>query len=106
MADFDHGATDSGPDPIADFSSCSHPFGPCPVVLETVRNVDPTHYPDPAFHGLRKHLGEFHAVDPDRIVPGAEDDWRRRGRCPRLVAVVRRVSPRFTRASQVSGSEA
>ncbi|MEK7392665.1 MAG: aminotransferase class I/II-fold pyridoxal phosphate-dependent enzyme [Fibrobacterota bacterium] len=71
MADFDHGATDSGPDPIADFSSCSHPFGPCPVVLETVRNVDPTHYPDPAYHALRKRLGEFHTVDPNRIVPGA-----------------------------------
>lgn len=69
--DFDHGATDSGPDPLADFSSCSHPFGPCPSVLEAVLRADRARYPDPSYRHLRERLGMFHGVDPDRILPGS-----------------------------------
>ena len=71
MEGFDHGATDSGPEPIADFSSCCHPFGPCPGVLEAVRQADPTRYPDPSYRRLREVLGDFHGTDADRIVPGS-----------------------------------
>lgn len=71
MDGFDHGATDSGPDPDADFSSCCHPFGPCPSVLDAVRRVDAARYPDPSYRRLREDLGAFHGKDPDRIVPGA-----------------------------------
>jgi histidinol-phosphate aminotransferase len=70
MADFDHGATDSGSPPLADFSSCAHPFGPCPSVLDAVRNADFEHYPDPSYAHLRSHLAARSGADPSRIVPG------------------------------------
>lgn len=70
MTDFDHGATDSGPDPFADFSTCAHPFGPCPSVLEAVRDADRVRYPDPSYLDLRGALGAFHCADTDRIVTG------------------------------------
>lgn len=71
MEGFDHGATDSGPEPIADFSSCCHPYGPCPSVVEAVRQADPTRYPDPSYRRLREVLGDVHGTDADRIVPGS-----------------------------------
>lgn len=70
MADFDHGATDSGAPPLADFSSCAHPFGPCPSVLDAVLHADFERYPDPAYADLRHRLAVHHGTDPGRIVPG------------------------------------
>jgi histidinol-phosphate aminotransferase len=71
MDDFDHGATDSGKEPVADFSTCANPFGPCPRVLDSVLSADRTRYPDPSYAQLRETLGARHGVVPDRIVPGA-----------------------------------
>lgn len=71
MVDFEHGATDSGPDPLADFSTCAHPFGPCPWVLRAVLLSNRTRYPDPSYLALRDRLGAFHETGAERIVPGA-----------------------------------
>jgi histidinol-phosphate aminotransferase len=71
MEGLEHGATDSGPEPLADFSTCAHPLGPCPHVLSAVLGADRTRYPDPSYVALRGNLAAFHGVDPARVVPGA-----------------------------------
>ncbi|MCB9496800.1 MAG: histidinol-phosphate aminotransferase family protein [Fibrobacteria bacterium] len=71
MRGFEHGATDSGPDPFADFSTCAHPTGPCPPVLDAVLAADRVRYPDPAYTSLRDTLGPHHAVPSDQVVVGA-----------------------------------
>ena len=85
MDSFEHGATDSGPEPDADFSGCAHPLGPCPSVLEAVLGADRTRYPDPSYAELRERLGVFHGVGAERIVPGA-------GASELILRVVRSVS--------------
>jgi histidinol-phosphate aminotransferase len=106
MEDFEHGATDSGAEPLADFSTCAHPFGPCPEVLAAVLLADRTRYPDPAYARLREQLGSRYGVEPDRIVPGA-------GASELILRLVRNCTgdvlawtPSFVeyrRAAQVSG---
>lgn len=69
--EFRHGATDSGPDPLADFSTNVHPLGPCPQVVRRLAEARRERYPDPDYLAIRKRLASFHDVDPDRIVPGS-----------------------------------
>lgn len=66
-----HGGTDSGPEPLYDFSTNANPLGPCPFVLSKVREADLTRYPDPAYAGLKRTLAAYHDVSPRRIVVGA-----------------------------------
>lgn len=68
---FRHGATDSGPDPLLDFSTNVHPLGPCVRVLEFLAQARRDRYPDPDYTLLREELGHFHDMDPGRIVPGS-----------------------------------
>ena len=62
-----HGATDSGPEPLHDFSTNANPVPPCPAV----RAAAVTRDPDPAYTALRAGLAAAHGVSPDRIVVGA-----------------------------------
>lgn len=71
MDGLEHGATDSGIAPRADFSTCAHPLGPCPTVLDAVLQADRSLYPDPSYLALRTRLAGFHDVRPDRVVVGA-----------------------------------
>lgn len=60
----------AGPLPF-DFSTCANAAGPCPTALATVRDADPTRYPDPQSTALRQRLGERHGVAAERIVIAA-----------------------------------
>lgn len=66
-----HGGTDSGPEPIHDFSTNANPLGPCPSVLAAMRGADLTRYPDPGYSALRARLARHHGVPPEHIVVGA-----------------------------------
>lgn len=69
--DFRHGATDSSPDPLADFSTNVHPLGPCPGTVAALSRADRRRYPDPAYRELKERLGAHHGVVAERIVVGA-----------------------------------
>ena len=64
-----------GPDELGlaqfDFSSNANAAGPLASVAQAVRAAPRENYPDPGYHRLRRHLGEWHGVDPDRIVVAA-----------------------------------
>lgn len=66
-----HGSTDSGPTPRYDFSSNSNALGPNPIILNALRQVDPTHYPDYAYSALHQALAEYHHVKPEQVAIGA-----------------------------------
>lgn len=66
-----HGGTDSGPEPLHDFSTNANPLGPCPSVLTAIQSVNWTRYPDPTYARLREKLAAFHNVTPKRVVVGA-----------------------------------
>lgn len=66
-----HGGTDSGPEPLHDFSTNANPLGPCPPVLAAVRAADLSRYPDPSYTRLRDTLAAHHGVTPERVVVGA-----------------------------------
>ncbi|MDM0057261.1 aminotransferase class I/II-fold pyridoxal phosphate-dependent enzyme [Variovorax fucosicus] len=63
-----HGGPDAQGVPLHDFSTNSNACGPCPAILEAVRQADATRYPDPRYGGLRARLAEFHGVAAERIV--------------------------------------
>ena len=63
-----HGGADALGVPLHDFSTNSNACGPCPVAVAALQEADATHYPDPAYTGLRALLGALHGVDPARIV--------------------------------------
>lgn len=69
--DFRHGATDSSPDPLADFSTNVHPLGPCPGTVAALARADRRRYPDPTYRELKERLAAHHGVAPERIVVGA-----------------------------------
>lgn len=100
--EFRHGATDSGPEPVADFSTNVHPLGPCPSVAANLSRAARDRYPDPDYLELRRRLGEFHQVDPDRIVPGSgasELIHRLVGIRPGPVLTLRRTFVEYRRAA-------
>jgi histidinol-phosphate aminotransferase len=66
-----HGGTDGGPPARFDFSSNANALGPAPALLDLLRAVDPTDYPDPAYTQVRDVLAAWHARDPGEVVVGA-----------------------------------
>ncbi len=99
------------PADVVDFSTNVNPFGPAPAVVQALREVDWTNYPDPDATALRERLAAHHGTSPDRILAGngtAELIW--------LVALAflapgRRalvVEPTFgeyARAARIAGAE-
>ena len=53
-----------------DFAVSVNPFGPCPALMEVLREVDPGSYPDPKCKGARESLGAEIGISPDRLVLG------------------------------------
>ncbi len=66
-----HGGTDAGLPVIHDFSTNAHPLGPPPAALDAVMSADRLRYPDPAYTSLRARLGDWHQVDPERVLPAS-----------------------------------
>jgi histidinol-phosphate aminotransferase len=66
-----HGSTDAGPPPKFDFSSNANALGPNPIILKTLQQVDPTHYPDPNYTALHTELAQHYQVEPAQIAVGA-----------------------------------
>lgn len=58
------------PADVIDFSVNSNPFGPPPAVLEAVRAVDISTYPDRDCLRLRESLAEMNRVSTDNILAG------------------------------------
>lgn len=54
-----------------DFSTNANACGPCPQVLEAVRQADVTRYPDPASTRVRCALARLHGVEAARVLPAA-----------------------------------
>ena len=71
----EHGRLHGGPDALGtaafDFSTNSNACGPCPDVVEALRQTDATHYPDPAYAELRERLAAWHRVPAGRILLAA-----------------------------------
>ncbi|MGC8905173.1 pyridoxal phosphate-dependent aminotransferase [Thermus sp.] len=65
-----HGGTDEGPEPLYDFSTNANALGPNPVILERLKAVDPSRYPDPLYRRLRAALAEAHGVRPEQVAVG------------------------------------
>lgn len=66
-----HGGADALGQAIWDFSSNANACGPCPMLLDMLREVDARHYPDPSYRQLSQMLASFHGVSPERIVLAA-----------------------------------
>lgn len=66
-----HGGPDALGIPPHDFSTNANACGPCPAVLQALRQAPVRTYPDPACTALRQRLGRWHGVDAARIVIGA-----------------------------------
>lgn len=66
-----HGGPDALGVPEHDFSTNANAAGPCPHVLDMLREADPSTYPDPAYAALRLELAEHHGVAPERVLPMA-----------------------------------
>lgn len=66
-----HGGTDAEGLAECDFSTNSNALGPCPEVMEQIRNTDCSHYPDPDYQELRFVLATWHAVSSHRILLAA-----------------------------------
>jgi histidinol-phosphate aminotransferase len=66
-----HGGPDHHGVPPHDFSTNSNACGPCPLVLEAVRQADAAHYPDAGYRDLRAQLAAFHGVAVDRVLLAA-----------------------------------
>ncbi len=57
-------------DTLVDFSVNSNPFGPSPAVIESLKIVDVSTYPDRFCSKLRSDLSELGGVELDRILVG------------------------------------
>jgi histidinol-phosphate aminotransferase len=66
-----HGSTDAGKTPRFDFSSNANAIGPNPLIREILRDVDPTHYPDPNYTELHQTLAAAYDVKPEQVAIGA-----------------------------------
>ncbi|MGQ9692947.1 MAG: pyridoxal phosphate-dependent aminotransferase [Thermaceae bacterium] len=65
-----HGGTDSGPEPLYDFSTSANALGPNPVILEHLQWADPSRHPDPLYRRLRQALAEHHGVGEEQVAVG------------------------------------
>ena len=63
-----HGGPDALGVPAHDFSTNANAVGPCPAALQALAAADPVCYPDPSGARLKAALGQFHAVDPARVL--------------------------------------
>jgi len=66
-----HGGPDARGCARWDFSTCSHPQGPCPEALLAVQIADPRTYPDPQYRALRERLAALHGVAAERVLLAA-----------------------------------
>lgn len=66
-----HGGPDASGAAPHDFSTNGNAVGPCPVAVQTLRQADAAHYPDPHYTALRAKLAAFHGVAVERIVIAA-----------------------------------
>jgi histidinol-phosphate aminotransferase len=66
-----HGGPDARAAARWDFSTNANACGPCPLVLEALRQADATRYPDPQYGALREKLADWHGVEARRIVVAA-----------------------------------
>lgn len=66
-----HGGPDAQGPARHDFSTCSHPAGPCPAAWQAVQAADVRHYPDPQHTALRARLAQWHQVAPERVLLAA-----------------------------------
>ncbi|MGI4777033.1 MAG: aminotransferase class I/II-fold pyridoxal phosphate-dependent enzyme [Janthinobacterium lividum] len=66
-----HGGPDARGKAPHDFSTNGNACGPYAPVVDALRAVDATHYPDPRYTALRERLAAFHGVDPARIFVAA-----------------------------------
>lgn len=58
------------PDALIDFSVNSNPFGPSPKVLEAIRKVDVSKYPDRFCAQLKSQLAALNEIESARILTG------------------------------------
>ena len=65
-----HGGPDGGPEPLYDFSTNANALGPNPVILEYLRQADPSRYPDPLYHRTHRLLAEAHGVPESHVAVG------------------------------------
>lgn len=65
-----HGGPDGSDERLLDFSVNSNPFGPPPALLDYLRGVDISSYPDPSYTEARTAAATSHGVLPQHIVPG------------------------------------
>jgi histidinol-phosphate aminotransferase len=63
-----HGGPDALGVPAHDFSTNANACGPCPSVLAALQDIDPAHYPDPAYTALRARLADRHRVPVERVL--------------------------------------
>lgn len=66
-----HGGPDAQGAAAWDFSTNANACGPCPEVLDALRQVDRSRYPDPSYAALRRLLAHFHGVDTGRVLVAA-----------------------------------
>ncbi len=63
-----HGGPDALGAPRYDFSTNGNACGPCPMVLNALKQADATRYPDASYTALRAQLADFHHVDEQRVL--------------------------------------
>lgn len=71
MSGLQHGGPDALGAATHDFSTNGNACGPCPEVVDALRQVDAAHYPDPHYTSLRTQLAVFHGVSAARILMAA-----------------------------------
>ena len=84
-----HGGADAQGAARWDFSTCSHPAGPCALARAAVQAADPSRYPDPGYTALCAQLAVFHGVAPERVLVAASASEF----IQRITAVVARLRP-------------
>ncbi len=58
------------PSEVVDFSVNTNPYGPCPAVVEAVRNAPVERYPDPTAALARRAIARMHNRPPEEVVLG------------------------------------
>ncbi len=72
----EHGGPDALGVPCWDFSTNTHPCGPCPLACPEIAQAARQHYPDPAYTALRQALAQWHGVSAERILIAASgSEW-------------------------------
>lgn len=69
-----HGGPNGSAPPRFDLSVNSNPFGPPRALLEHLREVDLSRYPDPSYWEARATAAAHHGVSPERVVVGGAAD--------------------------------